>query len=396
MLNIFSHIVCLQIINIAFTLSGQGIFDQIAGHPIIGVHKNVHDRAGKKLYINYTEVIFEAQPHIFWFGSFFGLYKFDEKLNLWTDFRSQKEQIFFESVKAICQDLSGKIWLKSSRSQLRYFDGRKWNKPNMVLGTIPIEKSHTIVTGIDGRLWFITNFGIISYDGQTFAAPIIPSIDVEKKYAEIPIKYRNQAEKNWAVVSAQIDEKHSPVSPLNTKERDSATLNSSALLSAISCRQQDRDGIIWFGTRKAILNYCPETGKWNIYPLPTNLIEVTLIYEDRRGQLWFADNNGHLAVYNLKDKYWKSYDLTVYFPQIQPQSITSIYQDRAGIIMIGTNEGLIIFNEKDGIWKMVGNQKELFPIYKELFPIYNVGTIFEDSKSRIWISTNNGIIVLAP
>jgi len=82
-------------------------------------------------------------------------------------------------------------------------------------------------------------------------------------------------------------------------------------------------------------------------------LHANRIHEDRRGRLWFADDDGHLSVYDKKGESWSSHNLAKYFPQVRPGSIDAIYQDRANRMMFATEAGLIVFVESEKRWSLL-------------------------------------------
>ena len=332
--------------------------------------------------INNASAIFQDRAGTFWIGSLLGLYTYNEKRNQWLNFREKQEQKFFKSVKTICQDKAGRVWIISLRSEIKFFDGQHWHSGEELSPPVPLPVDNCVLfTGKDGKLWFVTGTGLIAFDGKEWTSPMMPSKHIEEIYAQMPIKYRDEQEEKWAVSErlAQGENERSEKAVKKVKHTD-------ILLPTIYHGLQDRYGSIWLGARKAIVRFNPKENAWKVYPLQ-GLVEVRLIYEDRQGRLWFADEQGHLSVYNQKLGNWKSYDLSIYFPQIQPKRITSIYQSKAGQIMIGTRDGLVLFMERENRWRILseGNPN---------LPVYGVTAIVEDKLGRIWISESQGILVL--
>lgn len=69
--------------------------------------------------------------------------------------------------------------------------------------------------------------------------------------------------------------------------------------------------------------------------------------------------------------------------------INGICQDSVGLIMIGTDFGLITFSEAEGKWALLTAKNSVLPDD-------SINCVMEDKKGHIWLGTKNGIVVLAP
>lgn len=342
----------------------------------------------RTLFINRARVIFQDRAHIFWIGSGSGLYTYDEKQNQWEDFREKQDPKAFRSVWRICQDRAGRIWLKTLSREIRFFDGQGWHSSSELAPPVSLPVDNSVMfTSRNGRLWFVTYSGLIAFDGQRWTSPAMPPKDIEEAYARVPLKYRNKEEEERELWAARIDQRLAQTNDPHPTKTTKKIKPTDVLLPTIYQGLQDRNGNIWLGARKAIIRFDPERNTWKMYPLQ-GIVEARLIYEDRQGRIWFADEEGHLAVYNQKLDNWKSYDLNIYFPQIQPKTIESIYQDKAGQIMIGISVGgLVLLNEQENRWRILHEENTDLPLY-------GVTSIVEDNKGRIWVGMSEGILVL--
>ncbi len=113
---------------------------------------------------------------------------------------------------------------------------------------------------------------------------------------------------------------------------------------------------------------------------------VHKIIQDSQGFMWFATEDG-------LDKY-DGYNFTSYknnpddSSTISDNFIWTVYEDKKGIIWVGTNSG--------GICRF-DRENEKFTTYKNIpddtnsLIFNNVRTIFEDSSGFLWIGTENGL-----
>ncbi|MBN2213227.1 MAG: GAF domain-containing protein [Bacteroidales bacterium] len=157
----------------------------------------------------------------------------------------------------------------------------------------------------------------------------------------------------------------------------------------------DEKDNLWIGTDNGISVMNLNTGeiKRHVYnpdnPNGLNNNTAYYIYGDSKGNIWIATDNGinrHLPESDGFSHYVSKDD--------DPNSLSSnelltIYEDRNNIIWIGTYaKGINSFNP----------ETEEFNRYEEITGLSTavVYGILEDSKSYLWLSTNDGIIKFDP
>lgn len=178
---------------------------------------------------------------------------------------------------------------------------------------------------------------------------------------------------------------------------------------AVTAIYQDREGTIWVGTSGGLSRLSEKVV--NAYSVSDGLAaeNVYTVYEDRRGRVWIGSWNG-LSVYedgrfrDVGARYGVERDLVsslledaegslwigtwggkivrvrggrveVVVPSLGPP-LRAIYQDRAGVVWIGTASGLASF--KEGTFTP--------PKGREVF------TIYEDRQRRLWLGTQDGLV----
>ncbi|HWX39560.1 MAG TPA: two-component regulator propeller domain-containing protein [Blastocatellia bacterium] len=340
------------------------------------------------LFINNATVIFQDKRGLFWIGSPSGLYTYDEQRDQWADFNDPQDPRAFRSPAAVCEDGDGRIWLREYNKEFRFFDGQSWRTADKLAPPVPLPADRSnMFSGIDGKVWFVTNSGLLTFDGERWAGPGLPPSSIDDAYARGPIAPKDQEDQERILRRAERQRELARRQARAGKEVSTAPEPMARLLPNIFRGFQDRSGNVWLGARKAIVRLDPKKNDWTLMP-PMGCAGIWVIYEDRRGRIWFADHEGHLSVFTPGAHDCRSYDLGVFFPQIQPKMITSIYEDKDGQIMVGTRAGgLVLFNEKDDRWRIVDR------VTADL-PLLSVTAIFEDNRGRIWIGMDDGLLVL--
>jgi signal transduction histidine kinase/ligand-binding sensor domain-containing protein len=161
---------------------------------------------------------------------------------------------------------------------------------------------------------------------------------------------------------------------------------------------EDRSGVVWVATQGGICKVNETASRFTHYQQGTEIPErehgvqpgylsvlsdnhLTAIYQDRHGILWIGTNSGGL---NRLDRSTGSVAIYRHDPDdstsLSPGEVDAIYEDRAGTLWIGTVGGLDRFNPENGTFTAV-----------EAFRGLPVSSILEDSQGSLWVGTWRGI-----
>ena len=205
---------------------------------------------------------------------------------------------------------------------------------------------------------------------------------------------------------------------------------------------EDKSGIIWLGTEAAGLfkvnsneNIDHYTYDATIYTsLSSN--KVNSIYEDNSGIIWIGTQSG-VDKFDKQKQFFKHFQ---YLPNntntISSNMVWSIFQDNSTTptLYVGTNKGLNIFNKETGeshfilpkffnLSESEQKNESVYSIYKDHTNTIYVGTdgglmiyqnnllipakflepvpknriyrIFEDKKNRLWLGTKEGLVLIS-
>lgn len=137
---------------------------------------------------------------------------------------------------------------------------------------------------------------------------------------------------------------------------------------------EGRDGTLWIASSKGI--YRMQQGILSPLPFENPSIMVSNIFEDSRGNLWFASGDG-LHIYTNK----RLIDFSRENGMLPDNSIYAIFEDSRGSVWIGSQGGLSCYRQ------------ESFTHYsrKDGLPDNACRVILEDHLGHIWIGTENGL-----
>jgi ligand-binding sensor domain-containing protein/signal transduction histidine kinase len=152
---------------------------------------------------------------------------------------------------------------------------------------------------------------------------------------------------------------------------------------------KDDSGTLWFGTIYGLAVYNPQQDNFT----KIDYIGDTFIYDifqSYDGMLWFASFNRGLFRYNPRKDEWKIFNQdTENKNSLVHNKVISIYEDSKKRLWFTTEGG--------GICRY-NNEEESFISYttKEGLPNDVVYKILEDDIGRLWLTTNNGLSCFNP
>lgn len=152
---------------------------------------------------------------------------------------------------------------------------------------------------------------------------------------------------------------------------------------------EDKSGIVWAGTRLGLLRYNTQINKLEIVSdlfskTENSDNEVLSILEDNIGNLWLGTWADGLRCYNKQSGEFNSY-LNQLSKNQYVTHIRSVFQYSEKFLLIGSDDGLYLFNTESKTAKRVD-----IPQYKYSLSDQNVYSIAKDKEGGIWIGTYFG------
>lgn len=202
---------------------------------------------------------------------------------------------------------------------------------------------------------------------------------------------------------------------------------------------EDKSGVIWLGTEKTGLYKISSNESIDHYAYDATIYtslssnKVNTIYEDKSGIIWIGTQSG-VDKFDKQKQFFKHYQsLPNNTNTISSNMVWSIFQDNSSTptLYIGTNKGLDVFNKETGEahfttpkFNYLKEQKNesVYSIYKDHTNTIYVGTdgglliyqnngftpanflepsqrnrtycILEDKKNRLWLGTKEGLVLV--
>lgn len=167
--------------------------------------------------------------------------------------------------------------------------------------------------------------------------------------------------------------------------------------NAVNCLLQDRRGFLWVGTDDGLNRYDGHT--FVVYrhqpddphSLPGNFVQT--IYESPDGVLWIAAVGSTFCRYDAQRDAFIRYDLSALKERERDYYISSIYQDRNGLLWLGSGYGLVCLDPETRISALYFPGDDLRSQGIQALRSNYTHTVFEDASGRLFVGSEQGILV---
>lgn len=283
-------------------------------------------------------------------------------LPIWTHAQGQNDDIKFyniaegvsqHSITSIIQDKKGFMWF-GSRYGLNRYDGEQYISYEGNFGDPQRTLTNSYITQLledkKGDIWIGTNGGGLNH-----------------------YNYKEDSFESFTHV------------PENNKSI------SGNLITALFF---DSEGDLWIGTEKSGLNiFDNNTRTFSRYyhneddPSSISNNDLTAIKEDRLGNLWIGTWGGGLNLYDKQSRRFVHYKAETNI-DIPDNIIRYIHKTQDGTLWVGFQKGIRKITYKEGKHVFSAIQSDN-PKLDSVLASVPVLAIFEDSKARLWIGTEN-------
>ncbi len=354
-----------------FILCSQNLYSQTYYFDYYGVKEGL---AQSKVY----SVLQEDQGYL-WIGTESGATKFDGVT--FTNYTSQ-EGLAEGGIKSIFRDTNGTIWMGHKNGGISIVKNEKIVKHPLsaflkgdVLG---------FIQDADNQLWVMTHGdGVLRIENPN-------ELDTTKVIYE-QYKGNSLSDRVFSGTRALNDTLYF-VTDVGIKKYNKAensfsnyTLKGLTTYFLITVMHQDKTGDIWFGTHNGgLYRYVAKENRFIIYDSRDGLANnfISTISEDKKGNIWAGTWGG--GVTKFSGNTFKTFNNK---NGLDDHNIYCIVEDVEGNILIGTNEhGLAIF------------KGEKFVTYDGSFGLVNeqIWSVLQDKSGKYWFGSNEGLAVYNP
>lgn len=298
-------------------------------------------------------------------------------------------EINVNGINDILVDEDKCIWLVNSSGGITIRDNRyigyKWikhsiNNPHSLINN----QVYDIIEDHEGDLWFATSNGISLYNSRTGEWHSFLSSINSKSGNNYMIMTLCEISPSVIWVGGytsgiyQINKRTLSVEFISPVLCSLSGLSSDHNIRDIVL---DSDGCIWSGGYSGLKCFNPRTEKARLYP---GLSSVTSILEKNAGHMWIGTSMG-VYLLNKKSGLYQLLDLPT-----EIMNVCVLYQNEDNLLYIGTNgAGLIIYNIENKTF-------EQFNTDNCGLLSNNIYTILPRRDGSMLMTTENGIVIFSP
>lgn len=287
------------------------------------------------------------------------------------------------SIRAILQDNQGYIWIGTNKGLNRY-DGKnfvyyqKKNKEKHCLGE---NRIMSLYETSEGTIWVGTFSGIYIYNHKTDIFYLFEQQTEDGIKIESPINSITQDKDSIFWISTRGQGVFAFDPSRNSLKQYKLTHSQGNIYSVLV----DFSNNIWLAGQSSTYLLNKVSSSFDVYTdQHGKAIYSTALFEDSSHNLWIGTwENGLLKINRNKEL------LTTYLSPSQKNGILhihSIIEYAPGILLIGSDEGLAIFNTTTGETKEYGSEHGKHQTLSNKF----VYPMIKDSEGGVWIGTSYG------
>jgi len=362
---------------------------------------------------NYVRTIYEDRSGELWVGTRNRLDRFDRTTETFIHYQHDQQDLQSLSgmeVSSIYEDHTGMLWVGTVDGGLDQLD-RATNTFTHYQHdpddpkTLSDNTVRVIYEDRSGELWIGTHSGLDRFDRTTGTFthyqhdPSAPQSLSENKVQAI---FEDRQGVLWIGTEGggldQLDRSTQTFIHYQHNPDDPHSLSDNRVWAIL----QDRAGRLWVGTQNG-LDQLVLSGAEGLDRRQNSFIHfrhdpndphslsgdsVRSIYEDRSGVLWIGTLGGGLSKYNRTADQFALYQHNPNLPNSLSDNIVwSIYEDRSGLLWIGTFGGGL--NKLDRV-------SDTFTVYQHdpadptSLSNNDVRAIYEDRAGMLWVGTNYG------
>lgn len=359
----------------------------------------------KGLSNNQIESIFRDSRGFMWFGTNFGLNRYDGyRVRVYKANKNDTTSLLYNAIPEIQEDVNGDLWIRGNPDYVVYSVRRERfvRQLGQLLRPMGVHFTPSLVEiGPDKSYYFCDP-----------ATGIYKYIVNEKKLVHYPqstgsnglsmgqlIGLRATEKAFWVLHSSGLLERFNESS--QTVDFRTRRVGELAVGASVSKNLFiDREGCPWVFPGigdKGVLYYNFARSEWQFFgsdrkdfisgsdrAITTDFVRD--VEQDDKGRMWIATDHGGINIYNKE-----SGEMTVLLNDpanpnsISQNSVISLHSDSTGIMWVGTYKNGVSYYHP-GMFKF--EKSPLFFFEHPLLENKDCNTLLEDSKGNLWIGTN--------
>ncbi len=362
---------------------------------------------------NTVFAIIQDSKGFLWFGTEDGLNRYDGyNFKVYKHNPDDPTTLSNNRIQAIYEDNSGIIWVGTHGGGLNKFDRRKEtfihytyspSDPNSLSNNIV----WTICEGKSGKLWIGTDNGLNRLDPKTgkFIRYLHdPNNPNSLSNNRVKAVCKDKSEGIWIgtmggglnkLVLHRIERSDRSREKFTHYKHDPNNLGSISH-NNVYALHMDKTGGLWIGTPNVLNKFDRQKGQFikykkkpgNLFNFSKYIVSLTTETKDKSDILWICTYGDGIYQFDRKSETLTHYKhIPGNSSSLSSNYIQTIYQDKTGILLIGTDSGLNKYDkkkEKFGHFKIEPNKLNSLGNN-------NVWSIYKDQVGILWIGTEGGL-----
>jgi signal transduction histidine kinase/ligand-binding sensor domain-containing protein len=339
--------------------------------------------------------ICEDKNHVLWIGTYGGgLNKYEPTTGKFTQ---DKRLSKVEQVWSIKEDSSGVLWIGTKSEGLYRLDQKTGDASNYKHnGANPYSLSNDFILSIHedraGMLWYGTyGGGLNTFDPNNSNYTIYQNEACNLNSLsgnEVLQVYDDNKGYLWIGTAKnglnKYDQKNKKFECYKNIKSDPNSLSNNRVVAIY----EDDSGNLWIGTTDGLNEFDRKTEKFSKYTTKNSRLrddEITALCGEQSDIMWVGTYSGGLNRFDLKTKEftgcytYNKDDLN----SLGNNNILTLFEDKSGIIWVGTVDGLNKFEPTTGKFIRYNREDGLSHNF--------VQAIFKDRSRKLWIGTINGL-----
>lgn len=343
----------------------------------------------------YVRHIQKVSANEYWVGAESGIYILkNDSIKHLSHEAFNKNSLSDNSIYTILNDKEGGIWIGSYFGGVNYIPKEHSHFENFYpiayKNSLSGYRIREIINDLQGGLWIATEDKGLNYlniQKNKFISITPETYPLKVSFTNIQCLHMNGEELWIGTFTHGID-------VFNLKKQQYRHYEKTNQPGALTTNEifaihTDQTGKTWIGTPSEIFTFCPQTESFSLFK-PIQGISVSDIEEDTEGNIWFASYNKGIFRYN-------PYTGSVTNFRYDSKNSQSLCYDRiTGIFQDSKNR--IWFSSEDGGFCLFNKEKENFSriTTQQGLPSNVIYKILEDDNHYLWLSTNNGLAKFNP
>ena len=329
---------------------------------------------GNGLPDNTIRSLFEDQAGNLWIGTDgHGLCKYDGKT---FETFTAEHGLTNEYIRCITQGTDGDIWIGTfggGINRLRFENDTLIVSVYDKTETLKSDKVRAALRDSNGNLWFGTDEGLVSTDGENWKT-FTPRSGLSHK--RVLVLYEDKLNTLWVGTE-------SGVNKLTQNGFVTFMPKDGLVDDRIRGICQDNLGNMWFGTQEGLSRF--DGKNFTSFTEKNGLSNdrIRHITKDRSGNLWFGTYFGGICRFSGEE--------FIHFTEkdgVTSDQVLSIFNNDDGDTWLGTLEGVTeLIPNSNGTWKIIRN-----PLGND-FSKRSINTIIKANDGTIWFGTDEGILI---